>query len=101
MVHKHELHQLTMTITQSKASGLFEFRIFFYQACWLIYMNISTAVTYFLLSNLLKILPVAFLLPVSIVHLLMKANKCALSRGVPAYTQSTQLRTLIFECPKN
>ena len=22
------------------------------------------------------------------------------SRGVPAYTQSTQLRTLIFECPK-
>ena len=22
-------------------------------------------------------------------------------RGVPAYTQSTQLRTLIFECPKN
>ena len=21
-------------------------------------------------------------------------------RGVPAYTQSTQLRTLIFECPK-
>ena len=23
------------------------------------------------------------------------------SRGVPAYTQSTQLRTLIFECPKN
>ena len=25
---------------------------------------------------------------------------CAASRGVPAYTQSTQLRTLIFECPK-
>ena len=23
------------------------------------------------------------------------------TRGVPAYTQSTQLRTLIFECPKN
>ena len=23
------------------------------------------------------------------------------ARGVPAYTQSTQLRTLIFECPKN
>ena len=22
-------------------------------------------------------------------------------RGVPVYTQSTQLRTLIFECPKN
>ena len=22
-------------------------------------------------------------------------------RGVPAYTQSAQLRTLIFECPKN
>ena len=22
-------------------------------------------------------------------------------RGVPAYTQSTQLRTSIFECPKN
>ena len=22
------------------------------------------------------------------------------ARGVPAYTQSTQLRTLIFECPK-
>ena len=22
-------------------------------------------------------------------------------RGVPAYTQSTQLGTLIFECPKN
>ena len=22
------------------------------------------------------------------------------TRGVPAYTQSTQLRTLIFECPK-
>ena len=22
-------------------------------------------------------------------------------RGVPAYTQSTQLRTLIFECPKS
>ena len=22
-------------------------------------------------------------------------------RGLPAYTQSTQLRTLIFECPKN
>ena len=24
-----------------------------------------------------------------------------MTRGVPAYTQSTQLRTLIFECPKN
>ena len=24
-----------------------------------------------------------------------------LVRGVPAYTQSTQLRTLIFECPKS
>ena len=23
------------------------------------------------------------------------------TRGVPVYTQSTQLRTLIFECPKN
>ena len=23
------------------------------------------------------------------------------TRGVPAYTQSTQLRTSIFECPKN
>ena len=29
-------------------------------------------------------------------------NKISVAtRGVPAYTQSTQLRTLIFECPKN
>ena len=28
-------------------------------------------------------------------------NTMQVNRGVPAYTQSTQLRTLIFECPKN
>ena len=28
-------------------------------------------------------------------------NSLPTGRGVPAYTQSTQLRTLIFECPKN
>ena len=32
---------------------------------------------------------------------LCRQRKMYLSRGVPAYTQSTQLRTLIFECPKN
>ena len=44
MVHKHELHELTMTRTLNKASGLFKFIDFVYQTCWLIYMNISTAV---------------------------------------------------------
>ena len=29
------------------------------------------------------------------------ALRHAPGRGVPAYTQSTQLRTLIFECQKN
>ena len=28
-------------------------------------------------------------------------NSTSVIRGVPAYTQSTQLRTLIFECSKN
>ena len=40
VVHKHELHELTMTRTLSKASGLFEFIDFIYQPCWLIFMNI-------------------------------------------------------------
>ena len=63
VVHKHELRELTMTRTLSKASRLYEFIIFVYQACWLIYMNILTAV---LLRNLFEILHVAFLLLVSI-----------------------------------
>ena len=48
VVHKHELHELTMTRTLSKASGSFEFIDFGLTACWLIYMNILTAVTYFI-----------------------------------------------------
>ena len=53
VVHKQELHELTVTRTLSKASGLFEFIFFDYLACWLIYMNILTAVTffYFVLSD--------------------------------------------------
>ena len=43
VVHKHEL---TMTRTLSKALGYMNLSIFVYQACWLIYMNILTAVTF-------------------------------------------------------
>ena len=38
-------------------------------------------------------------------YCLMKSNAMGhtwvIVRGVPAYTQSTQLRTFILECPKN
>ena len=68
MVHKLELHDLTMTRTFRKASGLFEFFDFclsgllaniheYFNCCHLFY---------YLLSNLSKIFHVAFLLPVSI-----------------------------------
>ena len=33
-------------------------------------------------------------------HKKIKHNRNVTVRGVPAYTQSTQLRTLIFECQK-
>ena len=46
MVHKHELHEHTMTRTLSKASGLFEFINFCLSGMLAnIYMNILTAVT--------------------------------------------------------
>ena len=48
VVHKHELHERTMTRTLSKAPGLFECIDFVYKACWLIYMNILTTVTDFI-----------------------------------------------------
>ena len=69
MVHKHKLHELTMVISLSKQHrGNLKISIFVYQACWLIYMDILTSVTffYFLLNNLSKLLHVAFLLPVNI-----------------------------------
>ena len=64
VVHKYEMHNLNMTRTLSKASGLFEFIDFFYQACWLIYMNIlPLSLILFLLSNVSRNLHVAYLLP--------------------------------------
>ena len=60
-VHKHELHELTMTRTLSKAFGLFELHVIGLHE----YFNCCHE-CYFLLSNLSKILHFAFLLPVSI-----------------------------------
>ena len=47
---QHELHELTMTRTLSKAThqDYLNLSNFVYQACWLIYMNILTAVTNFI-----------------------------------------------------
>ena len=64
VVHKHELHELTIIRTLSKASELFEFEAFCLSSMliymdiltavtnfiyfWVIYMNILTGVTYFI-----------------------------------------------------
>ena len=48
MVHKHELHELTITKTLRKALGYLNLSIFVYQAFWLIHMNNLTAVTDFI-----------------------------------------------------
>ena len=44
-VHKHELHELTMTRTLSKVCGYLNLSIFVYQVCWLISMDILIDVT--------------------------------------------------------
>ena len=80
MVHKHKIHELTITRTLSKASGLFEFINFCLPgmlADSLIYMIILTAVTNFISFLLSKILHVAFLLPVSIL-----TNYCLMEHAI-------------------
>ena len=67
VVHKHELHRLTMTRTLSKAIYRFLLLGMLAITCIQEYFN-CCHLFYFLLSNLSKSLHVAFLLLVSIVH---------------------------------
>ena len=68
MVHKHELHELTMTRTLSKASGLLDFIDVCLSSMMANIHEYLTAVSnfffYFRQSNLSKMLHVTFLLPV-------------------------------------
>ena len=66
MVHKQELHELTMTRTLRKASGLFEL-IDLYLSGMLANIHEYFDFINFLLTNLSEILHVAILLPVGIV----------------------------------